>query len=100
MLILNTYLTKTNWRTFFSFLLSIFTHMNIQAEKLNVLQQIINSDDVNLIKDIKSLINNREVDWFDGLNKSQQNDVTEGLSQLDSGNFFSHEEAKKRFGYK
>jgi len=74
--------------------------MNIQAEKLNVLQQIINSDDVNLIKDIKSLINNREMDWFDGLSKSQQNDVTEGLSQLDSGIFFSHEEAKKRFGYK
>jgi len=74
--------------------------MSIQAEKLNVLQQIINSDDANLIKDIKSLINNREMDWFDGLSKSQQNDVTEGLNQLDSGNFFSHEEAKKRFGYK
>jgi len=74
--------------------------MNIQAEKLNVLQQIINSDDVNLIKDIKSLINNRDMDWFDGLSKSQQNDVSEGLSQLDSGNSFSHEEAKKRFGYK
>jgi hypothetical protein len=74
--------------------------MNIQAEKLNVLQQIINSDDVNLIKDIKSLINNRDMDWFDGLSKSQQNDVSEGLNQLDSGNFFSHEEAKKRFGYK
>jgi hypothetical protein len=74
--------------------------MNIQAEKLNVLKQIINSDDVNLIKDIKLLINTREMDWFDGLNKSQQNDVREGLRQLDSGNFFSHEEAKKRFGYK
>ncbi|WP_442587094.1 hypothetical protein ACSBL2_13695 [Pedobacter sp. AW31-3R] len=74
--------------------------MNRQAEKLNVLQQIINSDDVNLIKDIKSLINNRDMDWFDGLSKSQQNDVSEGLNQLDSGNFFSHEEAKKRFGYK
>ena len=74
--------------------------MNIQTEKLNVLQQILNSDDVNLIKDIKSLINNRDMDWFDGLSKNQQNDVTEGLNQLDSGNFFSHEEAKKRFGYK
>lgn len=74
--------------------------MNIQAEKLNVLQQIINSDDMNPIKDIKSLINNRDMDWFDGLGKNQQNDVTEGLNQLDSGNFFSHEEAKKRFCYK
>jgi predicted transcriptional regulator len=65
-----------------------------------VLQHIINSDDVNLIKDIKSLINNKDMDWFDGLSKNQQNDVTEGLNQLDSGNFFSHEEAKNRFGYK
>lgn len=74
--------------------------MDIQTEKLNGLFQIIDSDDVNLIKDNKSLINNREMDWFDGLTNSQQNDVTEGLSQLDSGNFFSHEDAKKRFGYK
>jgi len=71
--------------------------MNIQAEKLNVLQQIINSDDINLIKDIKSLISNRSMDWFDGLSKSKQNDVTEGIIQLDSGTVFSHEEAKKRF---
>jgi hypothetical protein len=74
--------------------------MDIQAEKVNVLLQIINSDDVNLIKDIKELINNREMEWFDGLSKSQQNDVTEGLNQLDNGISFSHEEAKKKFGNK
>ena len=74
--------------------------MNIQAEKLNVLQQIINSDDVNLIKDIKSLLSSRDMDWFDGLSKTQQSDVVEGLEQLDKGNSFSHEEAKSRFGYK
>lgn len=74
--------------------------MDLKAEKLNVLQQIINSDDMNLIMDIKSLIDNREVDWFDGLSKSQQDDVTEGLDQLDTGNFFSHEEAKTRFTHK
>jgi predicted transcriptional regulator len=74
--------------------------MNLQEEKLNVLQHIINSDDVDLIKDIKSLISNRDMDWFDTLSKAQQNNVAEGINQLDNGNFFSHEEAKKRFGYK
>jgi hypothetical protein len=73
--------------------------MNIHAEKLFLLQQIINSDDVNLIMDIKSLISSREMDWFDGLCKNQQNDVAEGLSQLDKGDFSSHEEAKDRFGF-
>lgn len=74
--------------------------MNIQAEKLNVLQQIINSDDASLIKDIKSLISSRDMDWFDGLSKTQKSDVTEGIAQLDCGDVFSHEEAQKRFGYK
>ena len=55
---------------------------------------------MNLIMDIKSLIDNREVDWLDGLSISQQDDVTEGLDQLDTGNFFSHEEAKTRFSHK
>ncbi len=74
--------------------------MNIQAEKLNVLQQIINTDDMGLIKDIKTLISNRDLDWFDHLSESQQSDVQEGLNQLDNGQSFTHEEAKKRFGFK
>ncbi len=74
--------------------------MNIQAEKLSVLQQIINTDDLSLIQEIKSLLINRDLDWFDGLNKTQQADVMEGIAQLDRGDVFSHEEAKKRFGYK
>jgi len=38
---------------------------------------------------------NKDMDWFDDLDKNQQNDVTEGLNELDSGHFFSHDEAKK-----
>ena len=65
-----------------------------------MLQQILNSDDIGLIKDIKLLLSNRDLGWFDNLSKSQKNDMAEGLSQLDKGDVFSHEEAKKRFGYK
>ncbi len=71
--------------------------MDLQSEKLNVLQQIINSNDESLIRDIKSLITSRDFDWFDGLSKHHQNDVLEGINQLDRGETFSHEEAKKRF---
>lgn len=73
--------------------------MDLQSEKLNVLQQIINSNDESLIRDIKSLITARDFDWFDGLSKHQQNDVLEGINQLDHRETFSHEEAKKRFGH-
>ncbi|RZL14790.1 MAG: hypothetical protein EOO96_30410 [Pedobacter sp.] len=72
--------------------------MNLEAEKLSVLQQIITTNDLGLIRDIKGLLNNRDLDWFDGLNKSQKKDVEIGLSQLDKGNVLTHEEVKKKFG--
>lgn len=72
--------------------------MNLEAEKLNLLQQIITTNDLGLINDIKGLLNNRHLDWFNGLSKSQQKDVEIGLSQLDNGNFLTHDEVKKKFG--
>lgn len=72
--------------------------MNLQAEKLDILQTIINTEDEGLIKDVQAILKNRENDWFDELSNKQQNDVLEGIAQADRGQTFSHEEAKKRFG--
>jgi hypothetical protein len=71
--------------------------MNIEAEKLNVLQQIINTNDLDLIRDIKQLLNSKEVNWFDGLSKVQRNDVEEGIAQLDKGEVLTHEDVKMKF---
>ncbi|WP_295655101.1 hypothetical protein [uncultured Mucilaginibacter sp.] len=72
--------------------------MDLQAEKLDLLQAIISTNDESLIRDIQSLLKNRDADWFDELNSEQQADVLEGILQLDNGKSFDHEEAKKRFG--
>lgn len=71
--------------------------MDLQSEKLTVLQEIINTNDESLIRDIQSLISSRELDWFDALSQDQQNDVLNGIGQLNKGESFSHEEAKRRF---
>ncbi|RZJ77220.1 MAG: hypothetical protein EOO47_17430 [Flavobacterium sp.] len=71
--------------------------MNIEAEKLSVLQQIINTNDLDLIRDIKQLLNSKEVNWFDGLSKVQRNDVEEGIAQLDKGEVLTHEDVKMKF---
>lgn len=71
--------------------------MDLQAEKLSVLQKIINSNDASLIRDINTLLKTRNLDWFDELDTKQQNDILEGIEQLDKGESFSHEEARKRF---
>jgi len=73
--------------------------MNIQSEKLSLLQQILSTEDKGLIRDIKFLISGSEMDWFDGLTKKQQADIQQGLSQLDQGEVFGHEQVKRRFGH-
>jgi len=37
------------------------------------------------------------MDWFDTLTNAQQDDVNDGINQLDQVKFFSHNEARKRF---
>lgn len=73
--------------------------MNLKAEKLSVLEQTINTNDFSLIRDIKSLLKNRDLDWFEGLNEIQKKDVEEGVSQLDKGEFLGHDEVKKKFNF-
>ena len=72
--------------------------MNIQAEKLDILQAIMSSDDEGLIMDIKAFLSSRKSDWFDELSENQQKDVLEGLAQADDGEVVPHEDAVKLFG--
>jgi hypothetical protein len=72
--------------------------MNIQAEKINLLETIMNTNDEGLILDMKAFLLNRKADWFDELGKEQQKDITEGLEQADRGETVPHEEVVKLFG--
>ncbi|WP_259070504.1 hypothetical protein HDF24_10695 [Mucilaginibacter sp. X4EP1] len=72
--------------------------MDLQAEKLNILQTIMNSDDEGLIMDVKAFLSDRETDWFDELGEEQQKDVLEGLAEADRGETVPHAEVVKLFG--
>lgn len=72
--------------------------MNIQAEKLNLLQTIMNTNDEGLIMDVKAFLSGRKVDWFDELSDEQQKDVMEGLAEADRGETVAHAEVVKLFG--
>ncbi len=72
--------------------------MDIQAEKLELVQAILNIDDVSVIKKIKNLLKKREHDWFDDLTDEQQESIKRGLEEADRGEFISHEEAMAKLG--
>ena len=72
--------------------------MDLQAEKLNILQTIMTTKDEGLILDIKAFLSGRKADWFDELSTEQQKDVLEGLAQADNGETLPHAEVVKLFG--
>ncbi len=72
--------------------------MDIQAEKLELVQAILNIDDVSVIKKIKTILKKREHDWFDDLTEEQQESIKRGLEELDRGEGIPHEEAMRRLG--
>jgi len=72
--------------------------MDIQSEKLDLLQTIINTNDERLILDVKEFLSNRKTDWFDELSNKQQNDVLEGIAEADRNQTVPHAEVVKLFG--
>jgi len=75
----------------------VYLRMDLQAEKLNILQTIMSTTDEGLIMDVKAFLGNRKADWFDELTAQQQTDVLEGLAQADNGETVTHTEAVKLF---
>lgn len=72
--------------------------MDLQAEKLKLVQAVLNIEDADLVKEIKNLLYSYHHDWFDDLSEEQQRSVMRGLAQADKGETVSHEEAISRLG--
>ena len=72
--------------------------MNLQAEKLELVQAILDIEDISLVKEVKALLKKQDHDWFDDLSREQQESVMRGIAQADRGEGIPHEEAVKRLG--
>jgi hypothetical protein len=72
--------------------------MDIQAEKLNLVQAILDIEDIGLIKRVKKILKKNDRDWFDDLTEEQQQGVFRALEQADRGEGIPHEEAIARLG--
>lgn len=69
--------------------------MNIQSDKLTLIEWITQVKDINVIKrmlDLKQNIDNMQTDT---LKQEEIDSIERGLNDLESGNFHAHESAKK-----
>lgn len=71
--------------------------MNIQAEKLEILKLILETDNPTLLKSIKGLFNrNTTVDFWDTLSQPLKEDIRQGIEEVDNGDVLDYEDIMKK----
>jgi hypothetical protein len=71
--------------------------MNIQTEKLGLIEWISKLNDISIIEKLKSIQEDylKSKDWWDTLNKEELESIERGLKDLEDGKTHSHETARK-----
>ena len=59
--------------------------MDIQAEKLSLIEWLAQLQDTTVIKEIKAIKKEKEADWWGDLTIEQQQDIEAGLSDFKKG---------------
>ena len=72
--------------------------MNLESEKLKLIEWITNLNDDSTIEKIKMLKeNHNQKDWWDEISDDEKAAIEDGLKDIDAGRVVSHEEVKKRY---
>lgn len=69
--------------------------MDIQTEKLNLIQWLAGLNDVDTIKEFITLKKEKEADWWDEISEEERSAINEGIAQLDRGEGISYEQVMK-----
>ncbi|KAA5542869.1 hypothetical protein [Adhaeribacter rhizoryzae] len=73
--------------------------MNIQAEKLKLIEWLAGVTDQTVIERIKYLKENQpaEADWWEEITQAEKDAIDQGLDDAQNGKVTAHEEVKKRY---
>jgi hypothetical protein len=71
--------------------------MNIQAEKLGLIEWIARLNDLIVIEKIKRIHDeySKSADWWDEISTGEKESIERGLKDISEGKVHSHETAKK-----
>ena len=71
--------------------------MNIQAEKLELVRMILDTDNPGILSTIKRIFaTSAKVDFWDTLPKSQQEEILKGIEEIENGESYDYESYIKK----
>jgi hypothetical protein len=67
--------------------------MNIQAEKLELVRMILNTDNPGILSSIKHIFSDsRNSDSWDSLSQSQKDEILKGIEEIENGDTVDYAE--------
>lgn len=71
--------------------------MNIQAEKIELVKMILETDNPNILSSIKRMLKREsKKDFWDTLPQSQKEDILKGIEEIDNGEIVDYEDFIKK----
>ena len=70
--------------------------MDIQAEKYSLIEYITQVKDIRLIEKLKQFVKANENDFWNDLTEDQQQELRQGMKELDSGQKHDYEQVMSK----
>lgn len=72
--------------------------MDIQTKKLELIKVILDNDNSEFIQRVTDFVKKEENDFWNELSVSEQDEIKQGIADLDSGNRISYNSFLKKIG--
>jgi len=79
--------------------LNFMNSINIQTEKLNIIEWLVKLQDQTIIEKIKFLIKNPKIstDWWDTISESEKMSIDQGLADIENRKVTAHAKVRKNY---
>ncbi|MCB4808394.1 hypothetical protein LG651_09025 [Tamlana sp. 62-3] len=71
--------------------------MSIETTKLELMHLLLQTQKESILKKIKSVFEEEQVDWWSEMSKKEQEEIKTGLVQADNEEYKANETVMKRF---
>lgn len=71
--------------------------MNIEATKLELMHLLLQTQKESILKKLKSVFEEEQVDWWSEMSKNEQEEIKTGLAQADKEEYKANKTVMKRF---
>jgi hypothetical protein len=72
--------------------------MNIQAEKIEIMKMILDTDNPTILESIKNIFaKSASSDFWDTLPQEQKEDILQGIKEIENGDIVDYEDFIKQY---